>query len=87
MPCRLMPSTTTQHGWAKYTPVDHHRDQVQAGKVSAEQLGEGGLGLGHEFARLRRSAGGCRGLTDLLPDRLEADLVAADTPAGGAHPG
>jgi len=58
-------------------PVDHQRDQVQSAQVGAEQPSQSGLGLRRELPRHRRPAGGCRDLTDLLPDRFQADLVAA----------
>jgi hypothetical protein len=52
-----MPRATTQVGSPKWTPVDHQADQVQAGQVSGQQVGERGLGHGHNPARHRRLAG------------------------------
>ncbi len=49
VPCRSMPSATTQTGLGEVHPADHHRDQVQSAQVGAEQLGESGLGLRHEL--------------------------------------
>ena len=46
-----MPSATSAGVLAEVDPVDHERDQVQAGRLAAHQLRRGGLGGGDEPAR------------------------------------
>jgi len=57
--------------------VDHQRDQVQPGQVRTQQVGQGRLGHLHEPARDRGPRGGRRGLRNPIPDRFQADPVAA----------
>ena len=52
-------------------PVDHERDQVQAGQVLGEQLSQGVLGSGHEPARHRRLGGPRRGLLNAAANRFQ----------------
>jgi hypothetical protein len=48
-------------------PVDHEADQVELGQVGGQQLGQRGLGHGHEPAGDRRLRGARRALLDPVP--------------------
>jgi hypothetical protein len=65
--------------------VDQQRDQVQAGEVGGQQLGQGMLGGGHEPAGHRRPGGPRTRRFGSAADRLQPMVVAAGGQLG-QHP-